>query len=193
MLGQEEEPLEQWLIIDTDKKTCSRLDLSGFAAQHLDQWKQASASRLIALGEDKLLSLWSVRGAVQAGSQETDETRAYAFVLDRSGSVVEALGAVEGAGASPPAILTGTGYTPSADGRQVAFGGDGGGVWVYYLAANAEQAVERGKAKLTFAQWGADGSLIYGVGSGQSAALHRLAAASGGAASPQPSATVAAQ
>ena len=185
--------LARWVLVDAAKKTCSTIDLEGFAAQHLSQWQQASAARLIALGGDRFLSVWAVRGAIQTDNRVIDETQAVAFVLDRSGAVVSALGVIKAAGSGQPAITGGTGFTPSADGRLVAFGGADGGVWLYDSQTNTEQAVEGGKARLTFAQWSDDGSLLYGIGSGQSAAAHRLSATSGGAASPQPTATASAQ
>ncbi len=186
---ESEAVLDRWILVDVDKKTFSTIELDGFAARHLSQWEQATAARLIPLDGDRLLSVWSVRGAIQTDGQVIDETQAVAFVLDRSGSVVSALGAIKVAGSGQPAITGGTSFTPSADGHQVAFGGADGGVWLYDLQTNAEQAVEGGKARLTFAQWGADGSLLYGVGSGHGATVHRGAATSGGAASPMPTAT----
>lgn len=180
----------KWAAIDVADKAYWTVDLDAFAAAHLAQWGNVDSVRLVIPGAGRMVAFFSVSGAAPAaitvpnGLQEA----CLAFLLDEKGTLVRDLGQVAAADSLKPAIVRGRGYVPSPDGRWVLFGREEGGVALYQVETNRETVLAGGAAKLSFAQWVADGTVIYGVGTGRAIRLERVDV-SAGMASPSPEAS----
>lgn len=158
------DPLDRWVLMDAEAKTCSVLDLSGFREKNLQDWQETLSYRLALAGADRLLySCLARRVNAETGGEEY---ACFVYVLDMKGRAQDGREATS-AGKTPPqhAIAVATAFDASPDGKYLLYSdAQGRGLYLYDPDAGIEYTVfASDKGARVFAQWGQDGDVYYGA------------------------------
>lgn len=174
--------MNQWAVFDVARQTFTVLDLTGFKAGYLQGWNELVSLTVALTGKNRALAVCVAGGyaAPEATGTEGAVKSPYeclAIPMDLTGS--PAGDAVKIAGSDRNhccSLQYGKHFRASADGKKLLYTADGGGLYVYDIAANKERAVYSGAAALTFAAWGKDGAVYYSAATEQPAGgylIHR--------------------
>lgn len=162
----------KWAVVDLNRRAYTVLDLTGFLQKNLPQWQDLTAMKLALVGENRLLAVCRVRGAIPTATGQTvdKEAEAYcAFLLDMNGNVLTSATLTPDAGGQDgPALLSGVCVSASADGKYLLYGSTASpGVFLFDVDRFKETMIPGSAGSgMAFAQWGSDGAIYYGL-SGQ--------------------------